>query len=44
MAKKNKTTAHTEETQEQKEARWAKNIKIAKSFARQAGIKVPRNK
>lgn len=44
MAKKNKTTERVNETQEQKEARWAKNLKIARSFARQAGIKVPRKK
>lgn len=35
---KNKTTARTEETAEHKEARWAKNKKMAKSFARQAGL------
>lgn len=38
MAKKNKNTAHEMETQEQKEARWAKNQKMARSFARQAGL------
>lgn len=38
MAKKNKTTAREMETQEQKEARWTKNQKLAKSFAKQAGL------
>lgn len=30
------------ETQEEKEARWAKAKKQARSFARQAGIKIDR--
>lgn len=38
MAKKNKSTAREMETQEQKEARWAKNEKMARSFAKQAGL------
>ena len=33
-----KTYTFTGETQEQKEARWAKNIKNAKTFARIAGL------
>ena len=32
------------ETQEEKEARWAKNLKAAHSMARQAGIKVVKKK
>ena len=40
MAKKNKSTAREMETQEQKEARWAKEKKTAQSFARQCGIKI----
>jgi hypothetical protein len=32
------------ETQEEKEARWAKNLKAARSMARQAGIKVVKKK
>ena len=31
-------------TQEEKEARWAKNLKAARSMARQAGIKVVKKK
>lgn len=38
MAKKKKFVPREMETQEQKEARWAKNIKMARSFARQAGL------
>lgn len=36
MAKKKIVSSN--ETQEQKEARWAKNQKMARSFARQAGL------
>lgn len=32
------------ETQEEKEARWAKNLRTARSMARQAGIKVVKKK
>lgn len=32
------------ETQEEKEARWAKNLKAARAMARQAGIKVVKKK
>lgn len=32
------------ETREEKEARWAKNLKTARSMARQAGIKVVKKK
>lgn len=37
--KKNKKVVVEKETQEQKEARWKKNLKMARSFARQAGVK-----
>lgn len=33
-----KTKTFTKETEEQKEARWAKNLKMAASFAKQAGL------
>lgn len=32
------------ETQEEKEARWVKNLKVARFMARQAGIKVVKKK
>lgn len=32
------------ETQEEKEARWAKNLRAARSLARQTGIKVVKKK
>lgn len=36
--KKKKNTFISDETQEQKEARWAKQSKAAKTFAKAAGI------
>lgn len=38
MAKKNKNIVHETETDEQKQARWKKNEKTARSFAKQAGL------
>lgn len=35
---------YSQETQEEKEQRWAKLRKAAKSFAKQAGLKVVRHK
>ena len=36
---KKKKVVVEKETQEQKEARWKKNLKMARSFAKQAGVK-----
>lgn len=36
--KKNKTTPRQMESEEDKEKRWAKNLKMAASFAKQAGL------
>ena len=36
---KKKKEVIEKETQEQKEARWKKNLKMARSFAKQAGVK-----
>lgn len=36
---KKKKVVIEKETQEQKEARWKKNLKMARSFAKQAGVK-----
>ena len=42
MKKHNKS--YSQETQEEKEQRWAKQSKAAKSFAKQAGFKVVKRK
>lgn len=39
-----KHKSYSQETQEEKEARWAKQRKNAISFAKQAGIKVVKQK
>ena len=39
-----KKTERVEETEEQKNARWSKQKAQAKSFARQAGIKIAKPK
>ena len=39
-----KHKAYSQETQEEKEQRWAKLRKAAKSFAKQAGFKVVKRK
>ena len=39
-----KHNAYSQETQEEKEQRWAKQCKAAKSFAKQAGFKVVKHK
>lgn len=43
MAKKNKHVVREMETEEQKKERWAKNEKMAKSFAIQMGVRPKRN-
>lgn len=39
-----KHKSYSQETQEEKEQRWAKQSKAAKSFAKQAGFKVVKRK
>ena len=39
-----KHNSYSQETQEEKEQRWAKQCKAAKSFAKQAGFKVVKRK
>lgn len=41
---KKHTKSYSQETQEEKEQRWAKQCKAAKSFAKQAGFKVVKRK
>ena len=39
-----KHKSYLQETQQEKEERWAKNLKQARSFAKQAGCKVVKKK